>query len=65
MAATAKYVLTGSADNTARLWGITYHDTIRALCERLLRDLSAEERGKRRPSAMPVASPTIPPPTIA
>jgi len=45
-AATAKYILTGSADNTARLWDITYDDTIRALCERLLRDLSAEEWGQ-------------------
>ena len=39
-----KTVLTGSADTTARVWFVDYHDTLQALCSRLLRDLSPAER---------------------
>jgi len=39
-----KWVLTGSADNTARLWRTDYYDAISDLCGILLRDFSADER---------------------
>ena len=39
-----KYILTASFDGTARLWFTDIHDTIRALCALLTRDLTAEER---------------------
>jgi WD40 repeat protein/class 3 adenylate cyclase len=39
-----KYILTTSDDATARLWDADYHDTLRALCQRLPRDFSEEER---------------------
>jgi len=37
-------VLTGSFDDTARLWDLDVHDTIRAVYSRLLRDLTDDER---------------------
>ena len=39
-----KYILTASNDGTARLWLTDYHDTIRAVCAVLTRDLTPEER---------------------
>jgi WD40 repeat protein len=39
-----KLILTGSDDKTARLWHVDYHDTIRDLCRRLIRDLTEDER---------------------
>jgi len=39
-------VLTGSNDGTARLWDADYHDTIRYLCTRLLRDFTDDERAQ-------------------
>jgi WD40 repeat protein len=39
-----KYILTASNDYTARLWLTDFHDTIRAVCALLTRDLTAEER---------------------
>ena len=39
-----KYILTASSDGTARLWLTNIHDTIRAVCALLTRDLTAEER---------------------
>ena len=41
-----KYILTASLDKTARRWPIDYHDTIRALCAELTRDLTPEERSQ-------------------
>ena len=41
-----RYMLTGSGDRTARLWHREYQDTIHALCDRLLRDLSRDERAQ-------------------
>jgi len=41
-----KYILTGSDDGTARLWDVDYHETIRYLCTRLLRDFSNDERAQ-------------------
>jgi len=41
-----KHVLTGSTDGTARLWDVDYHDTIRYLCARLVRDFTADERAQ-------------------
>lgn len=38
-----KYILTASFDNTARLWLTDLHDTIRAVCAVLTRDLTPEE----------------------
>lgn len=38
-----KFIATASDDGTARLWDVDYHDTIRYLCSRLLRDLTAQE----------------------
>ncbi len=39
-----RYILTASQDNTARLWLTNLHDTVRAVCALLPRDLSAQER---------------------
>ena len=39
-----KYILTSSNDNTARLWLVDVHDTIRAVCALLTRDLTPDER---------------------
>jgi hypothetical protein len=50
-------VLTGSLDGTARLWDTDYHDTIRYLCSRLLRDFSDDERAQY---GIPNDGPTCP-----
>jgi WD40 repeat protein/class 3 adenylate cyclase len=39
-----KYILTASFDGTARLWLTDLHDTIRAVCAVLTRDLTPDER---------------------
>ena len=39
-------ILTGCQDKTARLWDVDYHDAIRYLCGRLLRDFSDDERAQ-------------------
>jgi WD40 repeat protein len=52
-----RYVLTGSADGTARLWDADYHDTITSLCSRLLRDFSDDERAQY---GIPNDAPTCP-----
>jgi WD40 repeat protein len=39
-----RYVLTGSGDQTARLWYTNLDDAVQALCGRLLRDFTPEER---------------------
>jgi WD40 repeat protein len=39
-----KYVLTGSFDHTARLWEVDYRHFVEAVCARLLRDFTDEER---------------------
>ncbi len=39
-----KFILTANQDNTARLWLINLHDTIRAACAVLTRDLTPAER---------------------
>jgi len=39
-----KYIVTASFDGTARLWFTDIHDTIRAVCALLTRDLTPEER---------------------
>jgi WD40 repeat protein len=39
-------VITASADNTARLWSIDYRGTVQALCSRLRRDFTSEERAQ-------------------
>jgi WD40 repeat protein len=39
-----KYILTGSHDNTARLWLTSLSDTIQAVCAMLTRDLTPQER---------------------
>jgi WD40 repeat protein/transcriptional regulator with XRE-family HTH domain/energy-coupling factor transporter ATP-binding protein EcfA2 len=39
-----KYIVTASFDGTARLWFTNIHDTIRAVCALLTRDLTSEER---------------------
>ncbi len=41
-----RFVLTGSADGTARLWDTDYHDTIRFACSLLWRDLTNAERAQ-------------------
>jgi WD40 repeat protein len=41
-----RYVLTGSGDRTARLWYTNLDDAIGALCGRLQRDFTAEERAQ-------------------
>jgi WD40 repeat protein len=41
-----KFVLTVSADGTARLWDANYHDAIRFACSRLVRDLTSDERAQ-------------------
>jgi WD40 repeat protein/transcriptional regulator with XRE-family HTH domain len=41
-----KYILTSSDDNTARLWLADLHDTLRAVCALLTRDLTPEERAQ-------------------
>jgi tetratricopeptide (TPR) repeat protein len=38
-----KWVLTGSRDDTARVWWIHSEDLVRSLCQRLNRNLTAEE----------------------
>jgi WD40 repeat protein len=52
-------VLTGSNDGAARLWDTDYHDTIRYLCSRLLRDFSDDERAQY---GIPNDGPTCPKP---
>jgi WD40 repeat protein/DNA-binding XRE family transcriptional regulator len=43
----SKYVLTANtADTKVRLWNTDYHDTIRYLCETLLRDFTDAERAQ-------------------
>ncbi len=39
-----KHVLTGSVDGVAHEWDVDYHNTIRNLCARLLRDFTDAER---------------------
>jgi len=39
-----KYVLTGSEDDIVRLGDTDYHDLIRWVCSRVLRDLTDAER---------------------
>ena len=39
-------IATVSDDGTARLWDVDYHDTIRYLCSRLLRDFTDDERAQ-------------------
>ena len=39
-----KYILTSSFDGTAQLWLTDIHDTIRAVCDLLTRDLTPDER---------------------
>jgi WD40 repeat protein/transcriptional regulator with XRE-family HTH domain len=39
-----KTVLTGSLDHTARIWEADYRDFVTAVCARLLRDFTEEER---------------------
>jgi WD40 repeat protein/transcriptional regulator with XRE-family HTH domain len=39
-----RYILTASNDGTARLWPTDLHETIRAVCALLTRDLTSEER---------------------
>jgi WD40 repeat protein len=39
-----KYILTSSFDGTARLWLTDIHDTIRAVCALVTRDLTPDER---------------------
>ena len=50
-----KLVLTGSSDNTARLWHVDYHETINYVCGRLTRDFTTDERARY---ALPDAKPT-------
>ena len=39
-------IATASGDRTIRLWDVDYHDTVRYLCSRLLRDFTDEERAQ-------------------
>lgn len=39
-----KYILTSNLDGTARVWLRDIHDTIRAVCAVLTRDLTSDER---------------------
>ena len=39
-------VATASGDGTARVWDLDYQDTISALCSRMVRDLTDEERAQ-------------------
>jgi hypothetical protein len=41
-----RHVLTASTDGTARLWDVDIDDTVAALCSRLLRDFTPEERAQ-------------------
>ena len=41
-----RLVATASGDRTIRLWNVDYHDTIRYLCSRLLRDFTDDERSQ-------------------
>ena len=41
-----KHVLTGDANGGTRIWDIDYHDTIRSLCARLVRDFTDGERAE-------------------
>jgi WD40 repeat protein/serine/threonine protein kinase/DNA-binding XRE family transcriptional regulator len=52
-----KHILTGSNDGAARLWDTDYHDAIRYLCGRLLRDFSDDERAQY---GIPNDGPTCP-----
>jgi hypothetical protein len=39
-----KQILAATFDKTAQLWPADYHDTLRALCAELTRDLTLNER---------------------
>ncbi len=52
-----KFIATTSDDGTTRLWDVDYHDTIRYLCSRLLRDFTDEERAQYN---IPNDGPTCP-----
>ncbi len=52
-----RQVLTGSSDGTARLWDVDYHETMRYLCGRLLRDFDEHEREQY---GIPDDAPTCP-----
>jgi WD40 repeat protein/transcriptional regulator with XRE-family HTH domain len=41
-----EHILIGGQDGAARLWEADYHDTIRYLCSRLLRDFTQAERAQ-------------------
>ncbi|MEO8286575.1 MAG: helix-turn-helix domain-containing protein [Chloroflexota bacterium] len=41
-----RQIATASEDGTARLWDLDYQDTIRALCSRLVRDFTDDERAQ-------------------
>jgi WD40 repeat protein len=41
-----RYILTASADRTARRWLVDLQDTIREVCALLTRDLTPEERAQ-------------------
>jgi WD40 repeat protein len=41
-----KTFVTASDDGTARIWSVDSNDTIRHLCDKLLRDFSAAERAQ-------------------
>jgi WD40 repeat protein len=52
-----RYILTGSGDRTARLWDVDYRATVGAICGRLLRDFSDDERAQY---GIPNDGPTCP-----
>lgn len=52
-----KFIATTSDDGSARLWDTDYHDTIRYLCSRLLRDFTDGERNQYN---IPNSGPTCP-----
>ena len=54
-----RYILTGSGDRTARLWYVSLDDAVRALCGRLLRDFTPDERTQY---GIPDDGPTCPKP---
>jgi len=39
-----RFVLASHADNSVSMWPIDYHDTVKSVCKRLLRDLTEGER---------------------